>query len=170
MQDLVQELWHELSDFPGYAVSDLGRVRNVDFDRFKVPSQNQAGVMHVMLSRSLRQYRRAVAGLVADAFLDSPPREDFNTIIHLDGDRTNCAALNLMWRPRWFTIQYHRQFQPGAKRGFREPVKELTTGEEFETSWDAAIKYGLIDHEIFVATFNRTYVFPTGQQFRVLDI
>lgn len=162
------EQWVEIREFPGYAISNLGRVRNEEDDRFKVVSVNQAGVRHVLLMKNRRQHRRAVAGLVADAFLPRPRYDHFNTLIHLDGDRSNCAVDNLAWRPRWFATRYHRQFQPGALRGFLEPVYDVESGETFPSSWEAALKYGLIDHEIRVATLNRTYVFPTGQRFRVL--
>lgn len=166
----MQENWKEIPEFPGYIVSDQGRVRNADYDRPKIPSQNQSGVMHVLLMRNTMQYRRSLAKLVAEAFLEAPPRWDFTTLIHLDGQRSNCSADNLVWRPRWFARRYHRQFEPGAHRGFDEPVVEVHSGETFETSWEAALKYGLLDEEIKIAALNRTYVFPTGQIFRTLDI
>lgn len=165
----MQEIWKDIYGFPGYAVSNLGRVMNTDQERLKIASPNQAGIMSVLLMKDTQQFRRSVARLVAERFLQPPRQSHFNALIHLDGNKENNAADNLAWRPRWFAVKYHQQFLPGGKRGFRKPVVDLKTGETFPTSWEAAVKYGLLDHEIMTSVFNRTYVFPTGQQFRVLD-
>lgn len=158
--------WRPIEEFPGYSVSHDGRVRNDKRDRVLAITKNQLGIFQVGLTRGKKQYKRGVALLVAQAYLDLPPSEAFNTPINLDGDRSNCAADNLMWRPRWFAISYHKQFFNG-KLGFNEPVMEIHTKEWFPTSWDAAIKYGLLDREIMIATLNRTYVWPTYQEFRL---
>lgn len=160
--------WEPIPEFPGYSVSYAGAVRNDETDRILSPTINQNNVLQVGLVKEGTQYKRGVALLVARAFLPPPFPEAFNTPINLDGDRTNNHVDNLMWRPRWFAIQYHRQFYNG-KRGFREPVVETNTGERFPSSWEAAIKYGLLDREIMIATLNMTYVWPTYQEFRVID-
>lgn len=167
----MEEKWKDLLEFPSYAVSDYGRIINKDTERIKVPSLNQNGVAHVLLMQNLKQFRRSVALLVAKAFLPVPKVEHFDTPINLNGDRLDNRAANLAWRPRWFAIKYHQQFfqDDPEHRGFNQPVELIQTGERFETSWDAAVKYGLLDKEIFVATFNQTYVFPTGHRFRVID-
>lgn len=158
--------WKPIEEFPGYSVSDTGMVRNDSTDRIMALSPNQHGIMQVGLMRNLVQYKRGVALLVAKAFLE--PHSVFNTPINLDGDRANNHIYNLAWRPRWFAIMYHRQFF-NDKRGFAEPIVETRTGELFESSWEAAIKYGLLDREILIATLNRTYVWPTFQEFRLVD-
>lgn len=167
---MPREDWKDIPEFPLYAVSDQGRIMNVMYDRIKVLSRNRAGILHVIMMRDDQTTaRRSVAHLVAEAFLDPPQRDDFTTIIHLDGDRMNCGADNLMWRPRWFAIRYHKQFSTDSRRGFREPIEDVATGETFDNSWQAALKYGLIDYDIMISTLNRTYCFPTGQVFRTLD-
>lgn len=160
--------WEVIDDFPNYSVSDEGVVRNEDTGRILTPSPNQHGLMQVGLMRNQVQYKRGVALLVAKVFLPPPVPDTFNTPINLDGDRTNNHYDNLMWRPRWFAIHYHRQFHNG-KRGFSEPIEEINTGEQFRNSLEAAIKYGLLDREIMIATLNRTYVWPTYQEFRLIE-
>ena len=113
------------------------------------------------------QHKRSLTVLVADAFLPPPPNPSFNTPIQLDGDRANNDVENLMWRPRWFAVKYHLQFHR-PRRGFIVPIVEIHTGETFPTSWEAAIKYGLLNSEIRDAAMNRTFVWPTYQEFRVL--
>lgn len=163
----MTERWLRIYDFPEYAISTLGRVRNENTDRILALTINQQGIMQVGLTRDYKQFKRSVALLVAKHFLPPPNPTSFDTPIHLDGDRANCEVENLVWRPRWFAIKYHQQFENG-ERGFEVPIEDVATGEKFETSWDAATKFGLIDKEILVATLNRTYVWPTYQRFRVI--
>lgn len=160
--------WSPILEFPGYSVSDTGCVFNETYRRTLVPTANQFGVAQVGLMRDRVQYKRGVALLVANAFLDPPPSGSFNTPINLNGDRLYNALDNLVWRPRWFAIKYHRQFHEPL-RGFREPIIEVKTGEQFPTSWEAATKYGLLDFEIMLAAMNRTYVWPTYQEYRLIQ-
>lgn len=159
------EEWRIIESFPEYSVSNIGRVRNEETGRLLVLTRNQQGIVYVGLSRSSVQHQRSVARLVAKAFIPSPSLA-FDTPINLDGDRANNNVLNIMWRPRWFAVKYFQQFVNG-QRGFDVPIVEVKTGELFPTSWEAAIEYGLIDREIFVATLNKTYVWPTYQVFEV---
>lgn len=167
------EEWVNLGNigFPNYAISNLGNVRNEKTGRMLSQSVTQSGSAKVGLMSShlgMAQQTVAVTPLVAYAFLPDPPNHRFNTPINVDGDRSNNCVDNLMWRPRWFAVKYHMQFHNDI-RGFSVPIIEIHTEEKFETSWDAAVKYGLLDIEIAVAAMNRTYVFPTNQEFRVLS-
>lgn len=159
--------WREIRFFPGYSVSMFGQVRNDDTGRNLTLMINQRGIVNVGLTRSRVQHRRAVSVLVADAFVPRPIRETFDTPINLNGDRFNNTVSNLLWRPRWFAIKYFQQFKNNV-RGFLVPVEETNTGEQFPTSWEAALKYGLLDREILISTIARTYVWPTYQKFKVL--
>jgi hypothetical protein len=159
--------WMEIEGFPGYSVSNYGRVRNDNTGRILALTRTQRGVIQVGLVLDGIQYKRGVALLVAKAFLPPPKPETFDTPIHLDGDLSNNYIGNLMWRPRWFAIRYQRQFS-NDRRGFDQPIMDMGTGEWFPNSWAAAIKYGLLDREILHATLRRTYVFPTYQKFKVV--
>lgn len=157
--------WEMIPEFPGYSVSDQGQVRNDRTGRVMVLSRNHQGIVKVGLIRGYTQYSRSVTVLVARAFLPDPI-ENFDTPINLDGDRSNNTVENLMWRPRWFAVMFHKQFKyPGPC--FLVPIRDKKTGEVFEGSRDAAVKYGLLEKEIVIATYNRTYVFPTYQEFAI---
>jgi hypothetical protein len=160
--------WEAITDFPGYSVNEIGQIKNEDTGRIMALTRNQKGIIQVGLMKGGIQYKRAVGLLVAKAFLPPPTPETFDTVINLDGDRSNNHVDNLMWRPRWFAVRYHKQFH-NERRGFAEPIVEIHTGERFKNSWQAAIKYGLIDREILTATLNRTFVWPTYQEFRVVQ-
>lgn len=164
------EQWRQIPEFPRYSVSDEGRVKNDDTDRFLVKQINQRGLVNVGLTRDGIQCKRSVPLLVAQAFvpLADIHSEEFDTPINVDGDRLNNRAWNLMWRPYWFAVKYVQQFKV-QPRGFRTPIEEVVSKEWFATSWDAAVKYGLLDLDIFLSTVNRTFVWPTYQRFRTLD-
>lgn len=166
----MKERWKQIPEFPVYSVSNQGRVRNDYTDRIMARLVNQQGIVNVGLTKGREQHKRSLAILVAKAFVpvEGSPHT-FDTPTHLDGDRKNCRSDNLVWRPRWFSIRYHEQFNNERLRGFKVPVEIIDTGERFPTSWEAAVKYGLIDREIMEATLNRTYVWPTYQMFRVIE-
>ena len=169
----MKEVWKDIRSFPEYAVSTWGRIMNLRNERIKDPAVNQQGIPYVNLSVDKRQTVRSVPLLVADAFVTRRGiPEHFDTPTHLDGDRTNCYAENLVWRPRWFAMKYHKQFHP-AERGkalsIMTPIMDMDTEEVFENSWDAALKLGLIENDIYVSIFNRTYVSLFNRRFIILE-
>lgn len=162
------ENWVEVPHFPVYSVSNVGRVRNSDSGRFLTLFMNQSGYVYTSLCQGSTRCNMSVARLVAEAFLPPPPYEAYDTPINLDGDRTHNDATNLMWRPRWFAMQYHSQFK--ALRGYNVPVQERETLQVYRNAWDAALSNGLIASEVAVKALNGQAVWPTGQKFQLLSI
>jgi hypothetical protein len=162
----MQEEWREILEFPSYSVSNTGFVRNEDFGWMMTRHVNQRGIVNVSFNRNGTQYKRSVTVLVATAFVTSARSLAFDTPINLDGDRINNRADNLMWRPRWYALRYFQQFKSDPQ-GIDRPIQEFKTGEVFKTSWDAAIKFGLLDTEIVKSVASRTYAWPTYQRFRI---
>lgn len=169
------EDWREITEFPGYSVSDCGRVRNNLTGRILVLQVNQTGVPNVglvkrpYLDSPTIQCKRSVALLVAQTFVSPHEHEQFDTPINLDGNRTNNHVNNLAWRPRWFAARYFDQFRNrNTQWHWPAPIKDEKTGEQFEDSWDAVTKYGLLEQDVYLAMLNRTYVWPTYQTFRAL--
>lgn len=161
--------WVQIDGFPGYSISYAGTVRNDYTGRFLALQRNQHGVIHAGLVLRGHQYKRAVAVMVAEAFLPPPTPETFDTPIHLDGDRSNNHVSNLMWRPRWFAIRYHQQFWRLKEPSIPKVVQEKHTGERFHSSMEAATTFGLLDRDIFQSIVHRTVVWPTYQEFRVVQ-
>lgn len=162
------EQWRAIDEFSDYSVSSEGRVRNDDTGRILVQRSNTTGVVYVGLQRNRKQFCRSVPLLVATEFVERPGNDMFDTPINLDGDKWNNRPENLMWRPRWFAIRYRQQFWK-ERRGYDVPIMDIATGEVYPTSWDAALKFGLLDREIALAIGNRTYVWPTYQRFLVVE-
>lgn len=159
--------WSIIPDFHDYSVSSHGQIRNDNTGRYLALTRNQHGVVQVGLMKGGIQHKRSVTLLVANAFLDPPTPNTFDTPINKDGDRLNNDVHNLVWRPRWFAVLYNKQFEDD-KMGFDKPIYDISSLEEFDNSMHAATRYGLLDKDIYQATIERTYVWPTYQQFRVI--
>lgn len=164
----MPEYWKEIENFPGYSVSDYGRVRTDRSGRILVLTENQFGLLQVGMMRDGEQMHRSVPLLVAKAFIPEPVGP-FDTPINLDGNRHNNHVDNLVWRPRWFAIRYNQQFRYRYENSILAPVEDLKTGEISENSFECAKRYGLLEHDLVLSILNRTYVWPTYQEFRVLE-
>lgn len=164
----MDEEWKELPLFKGYSVSNHGRVRSDKTDLILALKVNQYGVVMVGMMRGGVQFHRSVPKLVATAFI---PRKYplFDTPINVDGDRHNNHVDNLMWRPRWFAIKYNQQFRYRYKFHIPNKIMNIDTEEIFENSWECAIHYGLLERDLVMSIFNRTYVWPLYQQFRAIE-
>jgi|SRR5689334_7396448 len=161
------ETWRPIKDFPGYSISDLARVRNDNTGVMLTINQNNFGIHQVSLYRRRERYNRSLTVLVAKTFLDPHPLETFDTPIQLNGDRGDNSIENLMWRPRWFAVDYHRQFHR-PHSSIIDPVIDLDTREQFPSSWIAATTFGLIDRELVKSILNHNWVWPTYQYFRIV--
>lgn len=160
------EKWVELDEFPDYYVSDKGQVMNELTGRVLKLSVNQRGRVMAGPMKDGAQYRRSVDLLVACAFLDPPPSKAFGSVIHLDGSYTNNEATNLMWRPRWFRVAYHKQFYTNSLLRINRPIYCVDTDEVFPNSRECSIKYGLLESEIVMSLTNREGVWPYGFEFK----
>jgi hypothetical protein len=122
----------------------------------------------VGLTHEQRHYKRGVALLVAETFIPRPS-EPFDTPINLDGDRENNRVINLMWRPRWFAVFYHKQFKHPPKLRIRRPVLDTKAKISYPNSYIAAMANGLLEHDLVLSILNNTYVWPTYQIFEVIE-
>lgn len=161
--------WRPVDGFPGYSVNPLGQVARNSTGRLLIPRISQYGVAYVGLMRGWQQCIRSLPRLVAIAFLPTPS-DIFNTPIQLDGDPRNCRADNLMWRPRWYAVQYKRQFKERYDKPLKVPVRCIDDGEKFANSFEAAQRYGLLEREVVLSVLNRTPSWPTYQYFELVEM
>jgi hypothetical protein len=160
------EVWSPIPEFPGYSVSDLGRVRNDEYNgRILSYLHTPGGNVHVAMVKKGVQHNRGLAKLVAQQFLKQPnPNWDNPTPIYLNGNKDDCSAENLMWRPRWFAMKYTRQFNQQYEKVGR--IRDLETDNIVRDIWTQLIMvHGLLFSDIIQAIEDRTYVFPTFQRF-----
>jgi hypothetical protein len=160
------EEWKPIDSFPDYSVSNFGRIRSDRFDRIMALNQNQSGLVQVGMVRDGKQHHRSVPLLVAKAFM---PRhtEPYDTPINLDGNRFNNRVDNLRWRPRWFALQYHRQFVFQSLNTLDIRIIDLKTEEIFDDSFECARRFGLLENDIINGIRNGLPVWPTHQEFAI---
>lgn len=160
--------WSPVEGFPGYSLNPLGQVRHDYSKRLLGPRINQYGVMYVGLMRDDRQHIRSLPRLVAQAFVDRPS-EIFDTPINKDGDRTNCRADNLAWRPRWYAVKYNRQFEIRYDQPILASIRAVDDDLVFPDSLAAACHYGVLEQEIVLAVLNRTFAWPSYKFFELAE-
>lgn len=135
--------------FSRYSVSDQGRIMNVKRETILAIAINQRGQSYVnMYADTNKGLNRSVSLLVANAFLDDPELEHYDSVIHKNGDRTDCRAENLAWRPRWFAIEYHQQFRGQPPLYFERKVFETTTNTIYDTIAEAAADHGVLRRDV----------------------
>lgn len=160
------ENWEPIEEFDRYSVSDLGRVRNDETGRVLTVLRNQYGTSYVGMFREKKQYRRSIAKLVGQAFVPKMSnRDDFTSLIHRNNDLTNNRADNLLWRPHWFAVKYLIQATRGQV-GSDVPVLEINQHELYQNTWEASLAFGLIEKDLISSILNRTFTWPTFQEFR----
>lgn len=159
-----EERWVPLLGYPGYSISDLGRVRNDKRDRVLTIVEVEQKRTYVGLILNGVQVKRSVSKLVCEAFVPRHINKNFTTPIHFDGNLSNCRAINLAWRPRWFAIKHAAQFRRDLPE-YSSPVREIKTREVFDNAWSAVFRYGILYMDLVLSIFNKTYVFPTMQTY-----
>ncbi len=99
-----EERWIEIEDFPRYAVSDQGRIMNVQSGRVLKPGDNGHGYLYVFLwNGDGRPHRFYVHQLVLSMFENINYGEEVN---HDDGIKSNNALYNLKSSTRAENIQH----------------------------------------------------------------
>lgn len=95
-EEYMDEKWWYIDGFPGYMISNCGRVWSSKTGRFLKPKRaNEHGHLMVSLCRAGNVYYRLIHRLVAEAFLDNPL--NYPIVRHLDDDPEYNYVENLAW-------------------------------------------------------------------------
>lgn len=104
--EITSERWVPIVGFPGYEVSDLGRVRSW---KRRGPSPEMVSEPHLLIVKTTKGYRiahlsvdgmqrsRAVGPLVLESFGPAPTTRHTH-IRHVDGNLLNDRLTNLAWK------------------------------------------------------------------------
>lgn len=99
-EDTPAETWKEITDFPGYYVSDQGRIWSES--RGLRPTNARA----ISIKRGSVRKHVSIRALVAEAFL--PPKQDGEIIGHRNGDTRDRRASNLFWYQPYRPMSHKR--------------------------------------------------------------
>ena len=99
-----EEIWVDIIDFPGYQVSNTGKVRNMKDFRLLGQQLNKHGYYTVVLKRDLESYTCLVHRLVAIAFIPNP--DNLPIVNHKDENTINPNVENLEWCTAEYNVNY----------------------------------------------------------------
>ena len=144
-----EEVWVDIIDFPGYQVSNTGKVRNVKDFRLLGQQLNKAGYYTVVLRRDLESYTCLVHRLVAIAFIPNP--DNLPIVNHKDENTINPNVENLEWCTAEYNVNYgtakERAKETKVKNKLLEQAKQaakIIEGKKDKTkkSYTKGIDYG----------------------------
>lgn len=90
----MAEQWKDVPEFPGYRVSNLGRVQGVS-GRVLRPCITSNGYVQYIFCREDGKYPKRGHRLVAEAFIPNPL--SLPIVHHINHERQDNRAENLMW-------------------------------------------------------------------------
>lgn len=163
----MKEDWASIDRFPAYMVSNFGNVVNIRTGNYVRPRPNKEGLATVSLYMGSGKHTyRSLAVVVAEAFV---PRQDphFNSPVNLDGDKFHCHVDNLKWRPRWYAMQFRKQFD---RPEFYDPcpLELIETNERFDGWATPAMIHGIRFVDIIMSCISKTPTMITKQHYRYL--
>lgn len=106
-EELKNEEWRKLINYPGYSVSSLGRVRSdphkvwngkgwhVSKEKMLKPNTLAKGYYQVDLKVEKKRHPRQVHRLVAEAFIPNP--NNYPQVNHINGIKNDNRVENLEW-------------------------------------------------------------------------
>lgn len=128
--------WKDIEELRGkYEISDEGEIRARGTDKILRGFVNKVtGYREVVLSDGERDYYKLVHRLVAQEFVENP--ENLPQVKHIDGNKQNNSADNLMW------VKYQGNKTKGMKRGNLNKIQRTDTNEVFRSISAAARSVG----------------------------
>lgn len=170
-RNINDERWRIIPDFPTYEISDLGNVWNIKFNKPMRTSITSFG--HVKISLvdrdTQKRHTRSVAVLVAEAFVE-PPNALCDQVVPLDGDPTNLAAQNLVWRPKGFAWKYIHQFKIEQPLHYKNlPICNLATGDRYSSIISCCKIEGLLFRDVWRSTYTGEAIFPSGARYEIFN-
>lgn len=130
---MEREIWKPVKGYEGlYQVSSLGNVKSLRYMRNVATHNTSNGYLQVHLWRDGKAVYRYVHKLVAEHFLSAPSAP--SEINHIDENRRNNCASNLMWCTRsenhhWGTYQAKQQATKIANKKNKPVFMFSSSGE-----------------------------------------
>lgn len=140
------EEWKTIEDYPNYMVSNMGRVKSLNYHRTGVErilkdDKKRNGYLYVVLSKNGKNKKYYIHRLVAQAFLDNP--NNFLEVNHIDEDKTNNKIENIEYCDRSYNMNY------GTRN--KKSILQFTKEGEFIRKWDSATQ---VERELGISQGN----------------
>lgn len=123
-----EEQWKPIEGFPGYEVSDKGRVRSFKSGKAKILKPGlRSGYFFVILSNNGVKQTKDIHRLVAEAFLGIPKEK--LEVNHKNGKKTDNRLENLEWVSHAENMRHADELGLRNIKGENHPRSKLTNEE-----------------------------------------
>ena len=171
------EEWRDIKGYEGkYQVSNLGRIKSINYKKRKgcegilSPIYDSEGYCRVFLYKNNKSRKFTIHRLVAQTFIPNP--NNLPQVNHKDENKANNYASNL----EWCDCKYNQNYGTRNKRIGKTLGKKtlcVTTGEIFNSTIEASIKYGVDNRRISECCNkkrNSAGKLPTGEKLKWMYI
>ena len=139
----MAETWKAIAGYEGlYEVSDLGRVRRLNFHRtghpwILNPGKNGSNYLRVSLYKDGKRKKMLVHRLVAETFIPNP--NHLATVNHKDENKHNNSAGNLEWMSVADNNNYGTRIRRAAEENWK-PVQMFDKQGNLIATFSSAVE------------------------------
>ena len=123
----------EIKDFPGYTITDDGKVISYKFKQPRIMKTwlQKSGYENIKLCKENQTYHFLIHRLVAEAFIPNP--NNLETVDHID----NCKEHNYVGNLQWLTRE------DNTSKAISKPIRCLQNNKIYPSQKAAAQELGL---------------------------
>lgn len=95
IEDMPNEIWKSLEEFPNYMFSNYGRIKNISLNILMSESRDSDGYVVIGLRNNKGRCTRRIHKIIATLFCENP--NNYTTVNHINHIRHDNRAENLEW-------------------------------------------------------------------------